>query len=69
MEFSLDGHEYITLQNLLKVADLCDTGGAAKVAITEGHVKVDGAVEIQRGKKIRAGQTIEFAGQKIKVVA
>jgi ribosome-associated protein len=68
MEFSLSGHEFITLQNLLKVADLCETGGAAKVAIIEGHVIVDGAVEIQRGKKIRAGQTVEFAGQKIKIV-
>ena len=68
MEFSLDGHEYITLQNLLKAAGLCDTGGAAKIAIVNGDVKVDGAVDTRRGKKLKAGQVVSFQGQTIKVV-
>ena len=67
MEFQLEGEEFITLQSLLKVAGLCGTGGEAKVAITSGEVQVDGAVETRRGKKIRTGQVVRFAGQEIRV--
>jgi ribosome-associated protein len=67
MEFNLEGQEYIALQALIKAAGLCETGGAAKVAIVEGKVSVDGAVEVRRGKKIRAGQTISFEGKTIQV--
>jgi len=68
MEFKLEGEEFITLQSLLKAGGLSDTGGAAKVAIISGQVKVDGETEIRRGKKIRAGQVVSFAGKQIKVV-
>ena len=68
MEFKLEGEEFIPLQALLKITGLCDTGGEAKVAITEGLVKVDGQVEIQRGKKIKAGQVVSFGGKDINVV-
>lgn len=69
MEFKLEGEEYITLQSLLKITDLIDTGGEAKMAITSGKVKVDGQVELQRGKKIRAGQSVLFNGKTVKVLA
>ena len=69
MEFKLEGEEYITLQSLLKAGGLSDTGGAAKIAITSGEVKVDGEVEIRRGKKIRVGQIVSFADKQIKVIA
>jgi ribosome-associated protein len=69
MEFKLDGEEFITLQSLLKAGGLCDTGGAAKVAITTGKVLVDGETETRRGKKIRAGQVATFEGKTIKVIA
>ncbi len=68
MEFKLK-EEYITLQSLLKASGLADSGGAAKIAIVSGEVSVDGEVEIRRGKKIRAGQSVAFAGQEIKVTA
>lgn len=67
MEFKLIGHEFITLQSLLKAAGLTQSGGEAKVAITGGQVLVDGEVELRRGKKIRAGQKVSFAGKEIKV--
>jgi ribosome-associated protein len=69
MEFKLDGEEFILLQSLLKAGGLSDTGGSAKHAIVGGEVKVDGEVEIRRGKKIRAGQVVSYAGKEIKVVA
>ncbi len=67
MEFKLID-DYITLQSLLKASGLIDTGGAAKNAILAGEVTVDGEVELRRGKKIRVGQLVSFAGQDIKVV-
>jgi ribosome-associated protein len=68
MEFPLEGEEFIALQSLLKATGLTDSGGAAKVAITSGAVKVDGEVEVRRGKKIRAGQVVQFAGKEVRVI-
>lgn len=68
MEIKLDGEEFILLQSLMKVAGLCDTGGEAKNVIKDGQVKVDGAVETRRGKKIISGQVVSYNGKTIKVV-
>ena len=65
----LEGEEFILLQSLLKLAGLCDTGGEAKQAIISGQVLVDGVSETRRGKKIKPGQIVTFAGQKVKVEA
>lgn len=59
--------EYIKLGQALKLAGLVESGLQAKVEIQEGYVKVNGEVEYQRGKKIHAGDVIEFDGQQIKV--
>lgn len=66
-EFKLEGKEFIELNDLLKIMGLCDSGGMAKIVITEGHVKVDGQVELRRRSKIRAGQMVEFNGRTIVV--
>lgn len=68
IEFELNGSEYIELKNLLKVSGLCDTGGAAKVAIEQGDVMVDGAVDTRKGLKIRTGQVVSYKGNTIKVL-
>lgn len=68
MDFKLEG-EFITLQSLLKAAGLVESGGAAKVAVVSGEVLVDGEVETRRGKKLKPGQVVRFAGQEIKVVS
>lgn len=68
MEFELAGHEYIELKNLLKVVGLCENGGMAKQVIDEGLVRVDGAVELRKGCKIKKGQTVAYAGKTIKVI-
>ncbi len=59
--------EYIKLGQALKLAGLVESGVEAKIEIQEGCVKVNGEVEYQRGKKIHAGDMIEFKGQQIKV--
>jgi ribosome-associated protein len=68
IEFSLEGHEFIELDKLLKVTGLCLSGGMAKHLIAEGRVTVDGQVELRKRCKIRSGQTVGFEGEEIRVV-
>lgn len=60
--------EYIKLDQLLKLADIASTGGHAKFLILEGEVKVNGEVEIRRGKKLRQNDVVEVEDQKIIVM-
>ena len=66
--FSLQGRPFITLNNLLKVEGLVDSGAGAKQVIAEGQVRVDGQVELRKRCKIVAGQSVEFAGESVNVV-
>lgn len=59
--------DFIKLGQALKLAGLVESGVDAKMEIQEGFVRVNGEVEVQRGKKIRPGDIIEFNGQQIKV--
>ena len=69
LEFHLDGNDFIQLQSLLKFTGLCDSGGEAKTVITGGEVSVDGVVELQRGRKVRAGQRVSYRGSTVDVIA
>ncbi|MGE4484368.1 MAG: RNA-binding S4 domain-containing protein [Oscillospiraceae bacterium] len=51
--------EFIRLDALLKYSALSQTGGEAKLLIQDGEILVNGEVCTQRGKKIRAGDTVE----------
>jgi len=55
--------EIIKLDSFLKWAGLVGSGAEAKILIKEGNVKLNGVIEIQRGKKIKAGDVIEFSGE------
>ena len=59
--------EFIKLQDLLKFANLVETGGEAKERIQAGEVTVNGEVCTMRGKKIRPGDVVAFDGQKLTV--
>ena len=59
--------EHIKLGQALKLAGLVDTGVEAKIEVQEGQVRVNGEVELQRGKKIYAGDVIVFNGQQVRV--
>lgn len=58
----------ITLDQLLKLADLVGSGGEAKVSIQEGRVKVNGEPETRRGRKLRPGDRVDFDGMELEVV-
>ena len=55
------------LKQLLKLTDLVASGGEAKMIIGEGQVSVDGAVELRKACKIRAGQQVELGDVLIRV--
>lgn len=50
--------DFIKLDSLLKLADLVESGGTAKMIILEGRVSVNGEVCTMRGKKIRPGDIV-----------
>ena len=52
MDFELEGREYIELCNLLKIMGLSESGGQAKLSISEGLVQVNGKVETRKTCKI-----------------
>jgi ribosome-associated protein len=64
-EFELEGHEYIALNQLLKMLGLVETGGEANIRVDDGEVMVNGAVELQRRKKLRSGDKVVFHEQTI----
>jgi ribosome-associated protein len=55
--------EYIKLEQMMKFAGIVGSGSDAKVLIGNGEVKVNGSVELQRGKKLRTGDVVEFDGK------
>ena len=60
--------EYIKLGQALKAAGLVDSGVEAKEEIIDGKVKVNGAVEVQRGKKLHDGDIVDYNGEQIQVI-
>nr|WP_315594837.1 RNA-binding S4 domain-containing protein [uncultured Cupriavidus sp.] len=69
--FPLEG-EFVALNDLLKLAGICDSGGAGKALVAAGEVSVDGAPESRKTAKIRVGQVVAVGGAggiRIKVVA
>ena len=67
MEIITIRDDFIKLGQALKLAGLVESGVDAKIRIQEGYVKVNGEVEVQRGKKIHPGDVIELDGQQVKV--
>lgn len=59
--------DFIKLGQALKLAGLVDSGVEAKIVIQDGLVKVNGAVETQRGKKLVQGDIVSFDGKEFKV--
>ena len=60
--------EFIKLGQALKKASLVGSGVDAKFVIQDGLVKLNGEVELQRGKKLYDGDIVSFNGETIKIV-
>ena len=68
IDFRLIG-EFVELNQLLKLVGVCDSGGAGKVIVASGDVMVDGAQELRKTAKIRAGQVVSIGDIEISVLA
>ena len=66
INFDLAG-EFVELNQLLKLAGLCDSGGAGKNLVASGVVSVDGKKELRKTAKIRAGQVVGIGDVRITV--
>lgn len=63
----LKGSEYIELNSMLKLMNLANSGGEAKIRILHGEALVNGEVDLRVRKKLRSGDTVEFDGHVIKI--
>ena len=61
------GNEFIKLGDALKAGGVVEAGVEAKFAIQDGLVKVNGAVEMQRGKKLYDGDKVEYDGETVTI--
>ncbi|RDZ27746.1 RNA-binding S4 domain-containing protein [Lysobacter silvisoli] len=68
IDFELD-RDHVELNQLLKLAGLCGSGGQGKAIVASGEVTVDGQVELRKTCKIHAGQTVRWQGMEIRVIA
>ena len=55
---------YITLQQFLKVNDIVQSGGEAKMMIQNGKIHVNGEIEERRGRKLYEGDSVMVLGKK-----
>ena len=65
INFKLGESEYIELIKLLKVTNICGSGGEAKFIVDEGEVKRNGEIESRKRAKLRVGDKIEVFDQVI----
>jgi len=65
MNYQLEGQDYVELIKLMKFLGLVDTGGEAKHCVEDGEVVVNNEVEFRKRRKLRIGDTVEFAGETI----
>jgi ribosome-associated protein len=68
IRFVLD-RDHVALNQLLKLAGACDSGGGGKSVVASGAVTVDGKVELRKTCKIRAGQVVGLGDIRIQVIA
>lgn len=60
--------EYITLGQFLKLCGEASSGIEAKMMILDEKVKVNGEIEIRRGKKLRIGDTITVVEKEFSII-
>ena len=57
----------IKLDQLLKLCGIAESGGRAKEMIQEGFVQVNGVTCLERGKKLKNGDQIQFENKSVTV--
>ena len=67
IKFNLEGSEYIELIKLIKVTNICGSGGEAKHLVDEGEVKLNGEIESRKRAKVRSGNKVEVFNEIIEI--
>ncbi|MCG8412495.1 MAG: RNA-binding S4 domain-containing protein [Bacteroidales bacterium] len=65
IKFKLGDSEYIELIKLLKVTNICNSGGQAKLIVDDKEVKLNGEIETRKRAKLRVGDKIEVFNETI----
>lgn len=63
----MTGEETIKLDQFLKLVGVAFTGGQAKLMIQDGEVKVNGAIETRRSRKLVPGDAVMVQGKTYRV--
>ena len=59
--------EFIRLEQAMKLSGEFGTGSDAKYAVKDGEVRVNGEVELRRGRKLRPGDVFTVGGNDYKI--
>jgi ribosome-associated protein len=59
--------DVIRLGQLLKLADIADSGAEGKALLAEGGVTVNGEPETRRGRQLHPGDVVEADGRSLRV--
>ena len=62
-----EGQPYITLNNLLQVVGIAQTGGHAKIIIQNEEVLVNGLVETRIRNKLKKGDVVIIENNSIEI--
>tara|TARA_R110001592_G_scaffold237306_14_gene496503 strand:- start:57760 stop:57981 length:222 start_codon:yes stop_codon:yes gene_type:complete len=62
-----EGDEYIDLISLLKLKQIAQSGGDAKMLVSEGMVKVNDEDESRKRRKLRSGDVVTLDGIRIEI--
>ena len=60
--------DMIRLGQLLKLAGLAESGGEARELVQDGAVRVNGEVEMRRGRQLHRGDLVEAGAQAVRIV-
>jgi ribosome-associated protein len=61
--------ESIRLGQLLKYASVVEDGADARSVVEAGEVLVNGEVDTRRGRQVRPGDVVTYAGETLTVVS
>ena len=57
----------VRLGQLLQLAGLVDSGAQAKQAVADGLVRVDGVLEVRRGRQLVGGEVVSVGDAAVRV--
>lgn len=60
--------EFIKLGQVIKLVGIAEDGVEAKEIIANGKAKVNGEVDLRRGRKLYDGDIVDCMGRQIKIV-